>query len=47
MNIFCIGLSGGEGTSTVLSSVTIVVEVRVHPQDKYGCSTRMQTGIAQ
>ncbi|WP_202967583.1 MULTISPECIES: hypothetical protein [Photorhabdus] len=39
LNTFCIGLSGGGGTSTVLSSVTTVAEGGAHPQDKYGCST--------
>ncbi|AKH64190.1 hypothetical protein VY86_13490 [Photorhabdus thracensis] len=38
LNTFCIGLSGGGGTSTVLSSVTTVAEGGAHPQDKYGCS---------
>ncbi|WP_164834953.1 hypothetical protein [Photorhabdus temperata] len=40
LNTFCIGLSGGEGTSTVLSSVTTVAEEGAHPQGKYGCSIR-------
>ncbi|WP_166291708.1 hypothetical protein [Photorhabdus stackebrandtii] len=44
LNTFYIGLSGGEGTSTALSSVTTVAEDGAHPQDKYGCSTKRDHG---
>ncbi|KOY60028.1 hypothetical protein AM629_21680, partial [Photorhabdus heterorhabditis] len=44
LNTFCIGLYGGEGTSTVLSSVTTGAEAGAHPQDKYGCSTSLEFG---